>query len=195
MAISLTHTTSAGGSDSADGKISKNAWNEAHTITMATGKLLGRQTASTGAVEELPLGWTLIATNTPSAVATSDLTSIPSTYSDLLIVYEGISHDSGSNQTMQIRISGDNGSSYTTAIAISGATAASSTMYGSTQINAYNLSAGYSMGTVNNLSADATATNTLGAFTWRMAGGIDAVRIQWSGGNFDAGTIKLYGKI
>lgn len=53
MAVSLTHTTAATGTDSGDGKISKNAWNEAHTLTMATDRLLGRTTAGAGAVEEL----------------------------------------------------------------------------------------------------------------------------------------------
>lgn len=33
--MGITHTTAAGGVDSGDGKLSKNAWNEAHTITTA----------------------------------------------------------------------------------------------------------------------------------------------------------------
>lgn len=53
MAISLTHTTTSAEPDSGDGKISSNAWNEAHTLTMATARILGRTTAGTGAVEEL----------------------------------------------------------------------------------------------------------------------------------------------
>lgn len=56
MAISLVHTTAAAGTDSGDGKVSKNAWNEAHTLTLATDKLLGRDTAGTGAVEEIGAG-------------------------------------------------------------------------------------------------------------------------------------------
>lgn len=53
MAISLTHTTTSAEPDSGDGKISSNAWNEAHTLTMAADRILGRTTAGTGAVEEL----------------------------------------------------------------------------------------------------------------------------------------------
>lgn len=41
MAVSLTHTTAATGTDSGDGKISKNAWNEAHTLTGTADRLLG----------------------------------------------------------------------------------------------------------------------------------------------------------
>ncbi|MCP4410191.1 MAG: hypothetical protein GY807_21100 [Gammaproteobacteria bacterium] len=53
MAINLTHTTVAVGTDAGNGEIAKAEWNEAHTITMATAKILGRTTAGTGAVEEL----------------------------------------------------------------------------------------------------------------------------------------------
>lgn len=56
MAISLTHTTVAVGVDAGNGEIGKTQWNEAHTLTMATGKLLGRSTAGSGAVEEIALG-------------------------------------------------------------------------------------------------------------------------------------------
>lgn len=56
MTISLKHATQATGSDQGNGDIHKSQWNEEHTITMATGKLLGRTTASTGAVEEISPG-------------------------------------------------------------------------------------------------------------------------------------------
>jgi hypothetical protein len=54
MAVSLTHTTAATGVDSADGKISKNAWNEAHTLTATDGKLLGASGSTT--VGEITVG-------------------------------------------------------------------------------------------------------------------------------------------
>lgn len=53
MAISLKHTTQAVGTDAGNGEIGKTQWNEEHAITMATGKLLGRYSASTGAVQEI----------------------------------------------------------------------------------------------------------------------------------------------
>ena len=56
MAIEVKHTTQAVGTDAGNGEIAKAQWNEAHTISMATGKLLGRSTAGTGAVEEIALG-------------------------------------------------------------------------------------------------------------------------------------------
>ncbi len=53
MAISLTHTTVAVGTDAGNGEIRKAQWNEAHTLTSATNVLLGRLTAGSGAVEEI----------------------------------------------------------------------------------------------------------------------------------------------
>lgn len=56
MAISLTHTTVAVGTDAGNGEIAKAQWNENHTLTMATARLLGRTTAGAGAVEEISVG-------------------------------------------------------------------------------------------------------------------------------------------
>lgn len=50
MTVSLTHSTPADGSFSATGAT---AWNAEHVLTAATNTLLGRQTAGTGAVEEI----------------------------------------------------------------------------------------------------------------------------------------------
>ncbi len=56
MAVTLKHATQAGGTDAGNGEIGKTAWNEAHQLTMASGKLLGRSTAGDGAAEELTVG-------------------------------------------------------------------------------------------------------------------------------------------
>jgi hypothetical protein len=56
MAVSLTHTTVAVGTDAGNGEIRKAQWNEGHTLSMATARLLGRTTAGTGAVEEISAG-------------------------------------------------------------------------------------------------------------------------------------------
>lgn len=54
MTITLGHSFVSAKSQSADATlVSKNEWNAAHTFTMATGALLGRTTASAGAVEEI----------------------------------------------------------------------------------------------------------------------------------------------
>ena len=65
MAVSLKHTTQAVGTDAGNGEIRKAQWNEEHTLSLATGKLLGRTTAATGAAEEITpsTGLTLSAGN------------------------------------------------------------------------------------------------------------------------------------
>lgn len=60
MTISLKHAFTNPKADGADTTIVRPVdWNAEHTITMATNKLLGRSTASTGAVEEITLGTNL----------------------------------------------------------------------------------------------------------------------------------------
>ncbi len=56
MAISVTHQTEAVGTPAGDGEIAAVEWNEAHVVEMATGKILGRTSASDGAVEEITPG-------------------------------------------------------------------------------------------------------------------------------------------
>jgi len=56
MAVSLTHTTVAVGTEAGNGEIGKTEWNENHTLTCATSRLLGRTTAGTGEVEEISVG-------------------------------------------------------------------------------------------------------------------------------------------
>jgi hypothetical protein len=56
MAIQVIHTTVAVGTDAGNGEIRKAQWNEDHTISMATARLLGRSTAGTGAAEEISIG-------------------------------------------------------------------------------------------------------------------------------------------
>lgn len=53
MSVSLKHTTQTVTPDSANGKISHDAWNEEHTLSLATDKLLGRISSGTGAAEEV----------------------------------------------------------------------------------------------------------------------------------------------
>jgi hypothetical protein len=54
MTISLKHAFSSGKADGGDATlVQPSNWNAEHDITMATSRILGRKTASTGAVEEL----------------------------------------------------------------------------------------------------------------------------------------------
>ena len=54
MSVSLKHAFNSAKSDGGDATlVQPSNWNAEHTLTLATGKVLGRLTAGTGAVEEL----------------------------------------------------------------------------------------------------------------------------------------------
>lgn len=54
MAVSLKHAFTSAVADSSDTSlVQPSNWNAEHTVTCATGKLLGRASAGTGAVEEI----------------------------------------------------------------------------------------------------------------------------------------------
>src|SRR5574343_2102269 len=73
MAIQLTHTTVAVGAEAGNGEIGKDEWNEAHTLTVGTGKLLGRTTAGDGAVEEIAItNFVAVAGDTMTGTLTMD---------------------------------------------------------------------------------------------------------------------------
>lgn len=61
MAISLKHAFNSGKSDGADARlVQPSNWNAEHTLQLATGKLVGRTTASTGAAEEIAVSGDLL---------------------------------------------------------------------------------------------------------------------------------------
>lgn len=57
MTVSLKHTFQSAKADSGDATlIQPSNWNDEHTLTQATGRLLGRSTAGAGATEEITVG-------------------------------------------------------------------------------------------------------------------------------------------
>lgn len=74
MTVSLKHTTQAVGTDAGNGEIGKTQWNEEHTLTLATNRLLGRTTAGTGTAEEITAGAGLSLSAGNLAVASNTLT-------------------------------------------------------------------------------------------------------------------------
>lgn len=143
------------------------------------------------------VGWQQIgATQTPSGVASSSITSIPATYSDLYIEILGLSHDSGSNQTLRIELSPD-GATWTAAAAIGPSSASTTTLYGGALYPGYRKGAGAMSGVVGNYSSDNSYTVPGGSSNaaWRISAGINAVRLSFSAGNFDAGSWKLWGRL
>lgn len=57
MTVSLKHAFTSAVPDGVDTSVVQPSnWNAEHTLTMATGKLLGRSTAGTGSAEEITVG-------------------------------------------------------------------------------------------------------------------------------------------
>ena len=152
--------------------------------------------ASTAYVDTAVAGvvWTQIATATPSGTGTVTFSSIPSTYSDLLIVVSGASHNNGSSQDLNIYVSPDNATFGSGSAAIA-SVAAAFVVSGGIKISGYRKDNGQlSVGLGLSATSPVVAASTAGAFYWRCTGGVSAVRIAWAAGNFDAGTLTIYGR-
>lgn len=76
MAVSLKHTFQSAKADGADSSlVQPSNWNAEHTFTMATNRLLGRTTASTGAAEEITVGSGLSFASTTLSLSLSSANS------------------------------------------------------------------------------------------------------------------------
>lgn len=133
-------------------------------------------------------------TQTPSGVATSSITGIPATYSDLLLEILGLSHDSGSNRALRIELSGDGGTTWAGPSNLVGSQANTATVYGSVFVPKYTEPAGLLSTGVANLTSDNTIAAGGGGQAWRIADGINAVRLSFAAGNFDGGSWKLWAR-
>lgn len=145
-------------------------------------------------------GWTEI-TSTPVAgtPTTIDFTGIPSTYNELLIFADGVSHNNGSLQTWNFQVSNDNGTTWSSSRSsggtYSGATPADVIfhVFHAQDDNPYFLTGNW----VSSSLGSSPSTYPMGNFNGiatANTGGIDAFRIHPSGGNFDAGTVTIWGK-
>ncbi|MGA0604853.1 hypothetical protein ACO2Q0_02545 [Phenylobacterium sp. VNQ135] len=143
-----------------------------------------------------PVGWIQIASQAaPGGTSAIDFTSIPQGYSDLLVVIEGASTASGISD---VKLSVGR-SSFSTAQAISPSpSGASGAFYGSVLIPHYREDAGSVLGGAGVHASDNSlilpgSFTPLGA-TWRVASGIERVRISVASDTFDAGTFTLYAR-
>lgn len=143
-------------------------------------------------------GWTEIATIATTSGSSITFSSIPSAYSDLLLVFAGVSDVANCNLGMALS---PDGTTFTGAQSISPSAPASATLYGSIMLPGYRRAAGTAHAALASLTSNNSAT-WFDAFTstgryivWRMSAGIQAIRITPStASTFDAGSITLLGK-
>jgi hypothetical protein len=113
MAVTVTHATVAVGTDDGNGEIAKAQWNEGHSISMASQRVLGRTTAGTGAAEELKGMWVEVSRATASNSATVDFTGIDSTSDEWMVVFSSVKPVSD-GELLEFRTSTDGGSTWDT---------------------------------------------------------------------------------
>lgn len=150
------------------------------------------QDAATKAYADALLGWKDLSIVTPGAVNTVTFAPIDQTYSDLRIVFEGISHNSGANQQYTLANSAD-GSTFSSGVNITATLAGSTTAYGSLEIPGYRRDGGSLVAITANLAASPAITSGgATSWAWRCTGGIIGLRIGITGGaTFDAGVLRL----
>lgn len=144
-------------------------------------------------------GFTLVGTldgssGTPATLSQTGL----SAYDELFIVFRGISHNSGSSQSIRIAFSTNNGSSYGAALSFSSAAGASTTFYGA--LECAGLKRGYVQirANINATNGTATVAGSGGAelqgYSYTNGTAQDAIQISFSGGSIDAGFADVYGR-
>lgn len=138
-------------------------------------------------------GITLLDTLTTTSGTTQTSSTIAAGYKQLYIEFEGVSF-TATGVIMKLALSSTNGAAYGTArdIAVSLGSPASNTISGA--ITVYNISSTVAAAK-SAISVSATGagagTVTSALLATNTAAAVD--KIQFSGGTFDAGTIRIYG--
>jgi hypothetical protein len=139
-------------------------------------------------------GWTQLgaAAGTTSGTAVT-FGTIPASYCDLMLVFEGVSHNNAGSASFTIELSDNNGANWTAPNVLQ-SFAAADAAFGRIAITGYRLPAGAMTSDIAAIGADRTVAAGGLSRVWRLAAGINAVRIGVAAGAFDAGTIKLFAR-
>ena len=153
----------------------------------------GTKRVAVGPIAKM-FGWQLIETLSTTSGASVTSAALPTRYSDLLVVFDGVSHNNGSATIISMSAS-NNGTNYTGTLNASSTVANTVTWYGSLQVPGFKLDTGSFVGAqAVNITADLTIVNGAAlSAQWRVAGGINYLKFAPAAGSFDAGSIKIYG--
>lgn len=136
-------------------------------------------------------GLTLIDTIATTSGATQSLTGIPA-YQGLVVVWNAVSHNSGSAQTYRIAVSSNNGASYGTPMNVSAPVSGAAVfVHGASYLFMTDLTGTKISTGVVGVSGSALST-VLGTDA-AVTGVIDAIQISPSAGSFDSGEVKIFG--
>lgn len=133
-------------------------------------------------------GKTLIGTYNTTSGAAVTVTSIPTTFRELSIEYDGVSGDT--TTAYAIELSSNNGSSFGAPRSVILNAGPAALVYGETRILAANISGSQKSMLTQIASASGDASNQLET---SITGLINAVRVTPTAGSFDAGKFRLLG--
>ena len=136
--------------------------------------------------------WTEIASATPSGVNTVDFTGIPQTFTDLMIVVNGLQHSHTATNILNIGVS--DGSTFSTVATLYNGFSKSGVLYGKSVIKDYRRDIGGVIGQHGVMGSSPAIVGTVIGPAYRCTGGVKGLRLKVTSANFTAGTIKLYGR-
>lgn len=142
-----------------------------------------------------PTGWAQITQIATTSGTTATFSNIPQTYSEILFVFDNVSHNNGTSTSFGIELSAD-GTTWSSRSIITAATSSTTNAYGALHIPRYTGNSGSMVnGVQTGLTAPAQSPPLLTSFVfaWAVAG-IAHARFSPGAGSFDAGTITLLGR-
>lgn len=141
-------------------------------------------------------GWTEIGTLATTSGNSVTFANVPGIFSDLLLMFDGVSHNSVSNKHLIVAVS-DNGVDYTGTPSLTGGAgvAAGYAVSGGVLIPGYKLTSGAIIPGLSALGGSRAASGfAAAAIAWKLPAAITHIRISPSADAFDAGSITLLGK-
>lgn len=145
------------------------------------------------------VGFTQIGSPVSMSSSSVAITGIPQIYRDLRFVFNGVSHDYVSTNSMLIQVSNDNGSNWSTdtgSAILTQPSGNTEAWYGVVEFKNYSTDIGQIDGTISPLAGSLVVAGTTNqrSISTRHVGGCNAVRFQIDANNFDAGTVTVFGR-
>lgn len=150
------------------------------------------QDAATKAYADGLLGWKDLALVTPGSINAVDFDPLSQAYGDLRLVFEGLSHNGGSSQQLTLAVKDAAG--FSAAVNVIAAQAGAATICGAIEIPGYRGEAGGMVSLLAGIASSPALAAGGAAFSpaWRCAGGIQGLRVGFTGGaTFDGGKLRL----
>lgn len=166
-------------------------------VTGTNGQLLTHNGTAWAAASPTS-AWTQIGSTTTvsSPVSSVVFSSIPTTYSDIMLTVDGASHNNGSATDMNFSISSNNGSAWSNSSLLVNGVAAAAVLMAAVRVGNYQSTICLidAAGAVKGAAPDVEMTTNPDTAVAVMSAAVNAIRITFTAGSIDAGTFKLWGR-